>query len=233
MKVLLYIVISLLLFTLLMLLGLLFIRFKILVKGKYWDKKAAADIDAFWIRYFLGVRCRVHDIEHIRFTVWFFGIPLPFTLPLAQREKQKTKRQKTPKGTVPETPAEKNTGGIRDGFFEKIRDLQNIKGELSAYWQRYRSYLKKIFVRYITFSINSLSANIGFAEPSQTGMAAGIAYSIMPNTSLRSVDLQWNYREPNFDLAADTKISMKLYGILCTLICLYRQFKKDQKNEIR
>jgi hypothetical protein len=45
------------------------------------------------------------------------------------------------------------------------------------------------------------------------------------------VDISWDYQKPSFNISAGAKMTMKLYGILRTLLQLYWTYKKDLKNE--
>ena len=84
---------------------------------------------------------------------------------------------------------------------------------------------------YITYSLEFVDAELGLKDPAQTGTTAGILYSIMPLTQLNDVNITWDYQKPSFNFSAGVKMTMKLYGILCTLLHLYRTYKKDLKNE--
>ena len=73
----LYIFLIIILFILLLFGLMLLIPLKTCIKGTYWDKKPTGQMDVYWIKYFIGSRIRIRDLEYIRMVIWFLGIPIP------------------------------------------------------------------------------------------------------------------------------------------------------------
>ena len=207
------------------------------IHGTFWDKNPIGQMDIFWIKYFLGARLRIKDLEHIHILVWFLGIPIPIRFPLSKDKMGKKKKSDTKKDGSVENETEKmdeqkeKESKKKKSLKENIQRVISAKDQISDLWNKYKSYLKKIFVSYITFSLEYVEAELGLKDPAQTGKAAGILYSTLPFTQLKDVNITWDYQKPNFNISAGVKMTMKLYGILCTLLHLYRIYKKDLKNE--
>ena len=231
--IILYILTGAILFLILVSLSVLFIRLKVVINGEYRQRKPRAEIDIYWIKYVFGARCKISDLKYVKITLWLLGIPIPFRLPLSHKKAtpaSDTLQDKNEPRFAREASGEKKT---KEKFIDKIEDLLNTKDNLIALWQKYQVYIKKIYVRYITYSFESFSANIGLREPSQTGTAAAIVYSILPMTPLQDVNIQWDFQQPGLDVSLSTKITMKLYGIFCTLLYMYLAYRKDTKHECK
>lgn len=230
MIIILYILGALLLFAVLFLLFILFIRLKVDINGEYREDKAAACMEIFWVKYFLGARCRIKDLHNLHIVFWILGIPLPVRLPLLHREKIAEEKREE-KVYQPRFAQKSETEKERPGIKARAERLLQLKEPFQELWQKYRVYVRKIYVRYITISFRSLSANIGLKEPSDTGIAASIYYNILIMSNISNIDIGWNFEKPNFDVALRAKITMKLYGIFFTLLQVYRTHKKEIKNE--
>ncbi|MDD3966821.1 MAG: hypothetical protein WC372_07630 [Candidatus Neomarinimicrobiota bacterium] len=226
MMLVLYILGGLLLFLLLLLAFLLFVRFRIHIHGKYSGLASAAEMECFWIKYFLGVRCSVHDLKNLDLRLWIFGIPVPLKLPLSKSVQDF--------GTAPAQPRfekEKQAAEAKKPLRERFRQFDSLPERLKAAKEKHYAYLKRIFVRYITFSSFSLKAEIGFEDPAQTGMAAAIYYSTKTYAIPEHIDLNWNFQDAVFHADLKTKFSMKLYGICVTLLQLLLKIRKERKHE--
>ncbi|MDZ7797641.1 MAG: hypothetical protein U5N56_11640 [Candidatus Marinimicrobia bacterium] len=171
MIIILYILGALLLFAVLFLLFILFIRLKVDINGEYGEDKAAGCMEIFWVKYFLGVRCRIKDLHYLHIVFWILGIPLSVRLPLLHREKTAEEKREE-KVREPRFVQKTETKKERPGIKARTDRLLQLKESLLELWRKYRVYVRKIYVRYITFSFGSLSANIGLKEPSDTGIAA-------------------------------------------------------------
>jgi hypothetical protein len=217
------------------LLLMLFIQLKVRLKGEFQDSHASGEIELYWIKYLFDLRCKVENTDHLRFILRFFFIPISFRLPLKHETVTRPPREEK-KEDVPTPRYEKEfTSDIqseRPPLRDRFEDLLDIKDRIRGAWKTFYPDIKKIYVRYITFSCESLNAKIGFPEPSQTAMVAGMSYSIMPLSPFRTADIQWDFENPGVALAARIKITMKLYGILCKLLHLYWIYKKGKNNEI-
>ena len=77
----LYIFLGLIAFILLMTAFMILVPLKIYIKGTYWDKKPTGQMDIYWVKYFVGTRLRIKDLEHIHILIWFLGIPIPIRFP--------------------------------------------------------------------------------------------------------------------------------------------------------
>jgi len=233
----LYIFLGLIAFLLLFTVLAIFIPFKMYIKGTYWDKNPTGQMDVYWIKYYIGARLRIKDLEYIHILIWFLGIPIPFRLPLSKKKTSKKNKADIKKDKVQESTSQEMDSTAKKESKEKKSLKENILGILEAkdktteFWNKYKAYIKKIFVSYITFSLEFVEAKVGLKNPAQTGKMAGILYSILPLTKLKNVNIVWDYQKPNFNIATGVKMTMKLYGILCTLLQLYRIYKKDLKNE--
>ncbi len=228
MIIILYILGGILLFLLLLLLALLFIPLKSHISGEYRENNARARMEIFWIKYVLGARFRIADLEHLHVRIWFLGIPVPLRLPLTHKKQvpETGEAEKPPEPRfVREEEAKKETPPIH----KRLNRLEQTKGKLLSLWQEYQGYLRKIYVRYITFSFGSLSARIGLKEPSDTGMAAAVYYNLMIIRRISELSIQWDFERPRLDLALKAKITMKLYGIFFTLLQVYMKYKKEAK----
>ncbi|MCF7832711.1 MAG: hypothetical protein K9N05_03935 [Candidatus Marinimicrobia bacterium] len=217
---------------------MIFIPFKIFIKGTYWDKKPIGQMDVYWIKYFLGSRLRIKDLNHIHILLWFFGIPIPFRLPLSRNKAKKEKVSDVENKELLKSESKKqdetDNDEVKDkkSLKENIQDLIGAKDKISDLWNKYKEYIKKIFVSYITFSLEYLDAELGLKDPAQTGKVAGILYSTLSIAPLKGVNISWDYLKPSFNIAAGVKMTMKLYGILRTLLRIYCTYKKDLKNEV-
>ncbi|MCK4530214.1 MAG: hypothetical protein KAU44_03485 [Candidatus Marinimicrobia bacterium] len=233
----LYIFLGLIAFLLLYATAVIFIPFKMFIKGTYWDKNPTGQMDTYWIKYFLGVRLRIKDLEHIHVLIWFLGIPIPIRLPLSKDKVSKKKKSDTEKRGSVENETEKmdklkeKETKKKNSLKENILDVIGAKDQISDLWNKYKGYIKKIFVSYVTFSFEYLDAELGLKDPAQTGKVAGILYSTLSIKPLKDVNISWDYQKPSFNISAGAKMTMKLYGILCTLFQLYWTYKKDLKNE--
>ena len=88
----LYIFLGLIAFILLMTAFMILVPLKIYIKGTYWDKKPTGQMDIYWVKYFVGTRLRIKDLEHIHILIWFLGIPIPIRFPLSvEKIKKKNK----------------------------------------------------------------------------------------------------------------------------------------------
>ncbi len=229
--IILYILAGTILFFILVFLGILFIRLKVVINGEYWQREPRAEMDIYWIKYVFCARCKIHDLKYVHITLRLLGIPIPFRLPLSHEKATPapdTLEDKNEPRFAREASGEKET---KETFIDKIEGLLSTKDNLITLWQKYHIYIKKIYVRYVTYSFESFSANIGLQEPSQTGTAAAIVYSILPMTSLQNVNIQWDFQQPRLDVSLGTKITMKLYGIFCTLLFMYLTYRKDTRHE--
>ena len=236
--IILYIFIGIILFTILLLGLMVFIPLKTYIKGTYWDKKPAGQMDVYWIKYFLGSRIRIRDLQYIRIMIWFFGIPIPLKFKLKQDEigKPEEKIDKdSPKKESENEPIKVEDKDLKENktIRERINEIIDIKDKVKDLWDRYRHYFKKIFVSYVTFSIDFIETEIGLEDPSQTGIAAGIVYSALSIRPLDNIRISWDYAKPNFNISSGIKMTMNLYGILRTLLSLYFRFKKDKKNDFQ
>ncbi|MBW6458795.1 MAG: hypothetical protein K0B52_06520, partial [FCB group bacterium] len=211
------------------LLSTLFIQLKVRLQGAYCDKKGSGEISLYWIKYVFDLRCRIADTDHLHFVLRLFFIPIPFRLSLKKTasahrvkepKKAETQKPRFEKEMVPESTPEK------EALKDRITHLLDTKDQLFDVWKKYYPFLKKIYVRYITFTPESLTARIGFSEPSQTALAAGMSYSIIPLSPFHMADIQWDFEDQGLAFALRIKITMKLYGIFCTLLHLYWVYNK-------
>lgn len=216
---------------------MIFIPLKMYIQGTFWDKIPTGQMDIYWIKYFLGARLRIKDLKHIHILIWFLGIPIPIRLPLSKNKVSKRKKSDTEEeGSVEnetekmDEPKEKETKK-KNSLKENIQDVIDAKDQIGDLWNKYKRYIKKIFVSYVTFSFEYLDAELGLKDPAQTGKVAGILYSTLSIKPLKDVNISWDYQKPSFNISAGAKMTMKVYGILCTLLQLYWTYKKDLKNE--
>ena len=232
----LYIFLGLLAFMLIFTAIMIFIPFKIYIQGTYWDKNPTGQMDVYWLKYYIGARLRIKDLEHIHILIWFLGIPIPLKLPLSKDKKMKNvsdkKKVKESKNTAEkeDSTSEKEPKN-KKSFTENVQGIFDAKDKIRDTWNKYKAYFKKIFVSYVTYSLEYVDAELGLKDPAETGKTAAILYSTLPLANLHDVNITWNYQKPSFNISAGVKITMKLYGILCTLLHLYRTYKKDLKNE--
>jgi hypothetical protein len=235
----LYIILGILLFLLLFIAFVLFIPLRSYIKGTYWDKKPTGQMEVYWIKYFLGVRLRIKDIEQLHILIWFLGIPIPLKMPLKkveQKEQKEEAEQKTENSLDEEHDPiriEEEETGPDKKFSQKLKDILDAKDNVKTLWLKYQAYIQKIFVSYITFSVDYIDTEIGFSDPSQTGMAAGIVYSALSLRPLDNIKVSWDYTKPNFNVSSGIKMTMNLYGIFRTLLSLYLRYKKERKNDIQ
>ena len=219
----------------LLLLPLLFLAFTLLVplktaiRGEYWNKRPSGEAEIFWIKRVLGLRFRIHDLNYVYGRVWFLGIPVPFRLPLSKGKKPPKRRaaKKVPEPRFTRKEAPPSSPGIR----RRVEGLADMKEPLQEFWRTYGPYIRKIYVRYITISHRSLTANIGLEDPCGTGIAAAAYYNLLVFRKINNIDLRWDFEKPNVDLLLRAKITMKLYGILFTLLQVYRIYKKEKNHE--
>ena len=236
--IILYIFLGIIGFLLLLLAIMLFIPFKIYMKGTYWDKIPAGQMDTYWIKYFIGARLRITDKEYIRILVWFCGLPIPLRFKISDKiEKKVTKKNENIDEKIENEPIRINEKDDiqkdNTDLKEKISNLVKAKDKVFAFWDRYKEYIKKLYVSYITFSIDFIDTELGLKDPSQTGMIAGIVYSTLALRPLENIKVNWDYAKPKFNIRTGIKMSMNLCGILCTLLKLFLRFKKDKKNEVQ
>jgi len=235
--IILYIFLGLIAFLLLLAVTMIFIPFKMYIQGTFWDKNPTGQMDIYWLKYFLGARLRIKDLEHIHILIWFLGIPLPIRLPLSKDIVSKKKKSDTEKDGSTENESETNDkpkekeAKKKNSLEDNIQRVIAAKDQISDLWNKYKGYIKKIFVSYITFSFEYLDAELGLKDPAQTGKMAGILYSTLSIKPLKDVNISWDYQKPSFNISAGVKMTMKLYGILRTLLQLYWTYKKDLKNE--
>ncbi|MEA2078234.1 MAG: hypothetical protein U9O95_09490 [Candidatus Marinimicrobia bacterium] len=233
------ILLGLLLFILFFMAMMVFIPLKMYTKGTYWDKNPTGQMEVYWVKYFLGARLRIRDLDRIHILIWFLGIPIPLRLPLKPKKGTEDVEQKDNKKTEkdeekPEDPIKvEDKEEDKKGLKEKISEIINAKDTVKDLWEKYKEYIKKLFVSYITFSFEYIDAELGLKDPAQTGMAAGIVYSALSIKPLENIKISWDYAKPNFNISAGIKMTMNLYGILRTLLSLYLRYKKDKKNEVQ
>jgi len=236
--IILYIFLGIIGFLLILLAIMLFIPLKIYMKGTYWDKAPAGQMDTYWIKYFMGARLRITDKEYVRILIWFFGIPIPLKFKISDKTEKKAKTsdkskieqiENEPVRISEKEDAQKHNPDLK----EKISNLLKAKDRVLAFWDRYKEYFKKLYVSYITFSIDFIDTELGLKDPSQTGMIAGIVYSTLALRPLDNIKVSWDYAKPKFNIKTGIKMSMNLCGILCTLLKLFLRFKKDKKNELQ
>ena len=236
--IILYIFLGIIGFLLFLLAIMLIIPFKIYMKGTYWDKTPAGQMDTYWIKYFIGARLRITDKEYIRILIWFFGIPVPLKFKISDKVGNKVKKSdENKKGKFENEPVrvseKEDTQKDNTDLKGKISNLLKAKDRVLAFWDRYKEYIKKLYVSYITFSIDFIDTELGLKDPSQTGMIAGIVYSTLALRPLDNIKVSWDYAKPKFNIKTGIKMSMNLCGILCTLLKLFLRFKKDKKNEVQ
>ena len=235
--IILYIFLGLLVFLLFLAMLMIFIPFKMYIQGTFWDKNPTGQMDIFWIKYLLGARLRIKDLQHIHILIWFLGIPIPIRLPLSKDKMSKKKKSEAEEGGTVENETEKmdepkgKESKKKNSLKENIQRVISAKDQISDLWNKYKEYIKKIFVSYVTFSFEYLDAELGLKHPAQTGKVAGILYSTLSIKPLKDVNISWDYQKPSFNISAGVKMTMKLYGILRTLLKLYWTYKKDLKNE--
>ena len=234
-KILLFIIVFLLCWLALM----LFLPFRIYIKGTYWNNLPTGQMDVYWIKYILGARFKIRDMEKLHILVWFFGIPIPLTLPLKKEpvseEKKNEKEEEKPEDPI--RIEDRDTSEEKDekpkNLQEKVRDILDLKEKIGDVWGKYKAYIQKIYVSYITFSLDYIDAELGLKDPATTGMTAGIVYSALSLKPIDAIHIHWNYQNPGFNISAGLKMTMNLFGILCTLVSLYYRYKKDNKNEVQ
>ena len=234
--IILYIFLGIIIFILLLLAMTLFIPVKTYIMGTFWDKKPTGLMEVYWIKYFFGSRIRIKDMEHLHILIWFFGIPIPLKFPLKKDDFKKKKSTESKEKHASEDPngpvkIDENGSTNKESLGQKINKIVEAKDEVKKLWDSYKDYLRKIFVSYVTFSLEYIDAELGLEDPSKTGMAAGIVYSALSIKPLDNIRISYDYAKPNFNISAGIKMTMNLYGILCTLLGLYFSYKKDKKNE--
>ena len=234
----LYVFLGIIAFFLLLSASMIFIPFKMFSKGTYWDKNPTGQMDVYWIKYFLGARVRIKDLKYIHILIWFLGIPIPIKFPLSNKktenEPQDLKKGKKKKSKEIPAVDEKipDESKKRKNIKERVLKIVSAKDTVKELWLKYKDYINKIFVSYITFSFEYIEAELGLKDPAQTGIVAGIAYSTLSLKPLENIKVSWNYQKPNFNISGGIKMTMNLYGILRTLLSLYFRYKKDKKNEV-
>jgi glutaredoxin len=234
--IILYIFLGLIAFILLFTAFAVFVPFTTHIDIKYWNEQPDVKLELFWIKYVIGARIRLKDLEKLQILIWFFCLPIPIKLSLKKEDtdgkkhsserKEKQKENKQEETQVPKT--ESNNKSI----LQKLDDILKIKDQVLAFWRKYKEEIKKIYVRYITISLKYLELELGSDDPAQTGKVAGIVYSTLPFVPTNKIKIAWNYQKQTFNISAGIKSTMKFYGILCTLLHLYKCYKKDKKNEV-
>lgn len=234
--IILYIFLGLIAFILLFTAFAVFVPFRTHIDIKYWNEQPDLKLELFWIKYVMGVRIRLKDLEKLRILIWFFCLPIPIRLSLKKDEKEKKeirsekkenqKEKKRDETQVPKTESKNKS------ILQKLDEILKIKDEVVAFWRKYKEEIKKIYVRYITISLKYLELELGSGDPAQTGEIAGIVYSTLPFVPTNKIKIAWNYQKQTFNISAGIKSTMKFYGILCTLLHLYKCYKKDKKNEV-
>lgn len=231
----LYIFLGLISFILLFTTFVILVPFKFYLDAAYWNNDPKAKVEVYWIKYIFGARVSLKDLEKLRILIWFFGIPIPFSLSLNPKEK-KTKREGKDKEQKDENKDEVRSSEKQEPKKKSIKqqfaNILGAKDMVIDFWDKYKAYFKKIFVRYITFSLEFLELELGFDDPAQTGKIAGIVYSTLPFVPMKNINVAWNYQKQKINISSGLKITMKFYGILCTLLKLYSSYKKDKKNEV-
>ncbi len=241
--IILYILLGIFLFLLLLLAMFLFVPTKICMQGSFWDGEINAKLDAYWIKYVFGMRIRLLDMEKLKIIVWFLAIPIPFSLPFKNAKAQddlnnkakikedvkvQDKVEEDEMISIEEEESEKKPDD-KKSLREKLEDILQIKDTLIAFIRKNWSDIKKIFVTYITFSIEHLDLNLGMGDPAQTGKMAGNLYTALTFIPVKRVNLSWDFTKACFNIDASIKIIMKFYGILLTLLKLYRSYKREVK----
>ncbi len=210
---------------LLLLFLLLLLPFRIAINASYSEKKPAAKMDCYWIKYFLGFRCSIEDLQKLNICLWIFAIPIPFKLSL-----DKIKKSGQLSAEQPAYAKEKKTEKTKKRLSEYMQKFSLLKKE---YREKYEVYLKKIFVSYITFTSLSLKVDLGLNDPARTGMLAAIYYFTRVYAIPFDVDFNWDFQDEVFNAYLKTKISMNLFKICLILLQLFFKNKKERKNESR
>lgn len=225
----LYIIAAIFLFILLLFCLLLLLPFRVNIHGAYKSKNPEADFSAFWIKYLLGLRIYLHDLNYIKIRIWILGIPLSFKVPLKKGVKKTVTRENINR---PRFEHKQESGDEKkQGVEERIDKIYQIVRESGELWDTYGVYIRKIFVRYITFYPLKLEANIGLRDPALTGEAAATYYIIKTYSYAKNVNIAWNFTRPSLELALRIKITMRLYGIFLTLLQLYWKYKRIKSYE--
>lgn len=227
----LYILLGIVLFLLFSVAFIIFIPFKTYIQGSYWDNDLHAMAEFYWIKYIFGARIRLLEMEKLKIVIWFIGIPIPFKISLKKKEEREEKKQQddteeiisvNEKDQRSKSPKEKNN------FRKKIEDIIKIKDIATAFLKKNWSNIKQIFVSYVTFSIEYLELELGLDDPAKTGKIAGNLYTALEIVPVKRVNLSWNFQKQTFNIDAGIKIIMKFYGILLTLLKLYRFYKRNK-----
>lgn len=231
--ILLYILLGILLFLLLFLAFIIFVPFKTYIQGSFWEGDLNAMAEVYWIKYIFGARVRFLDMEKLKLLVWFFAIPIPFKISLKKDRKEEDKSKTIEADPEMISIKENEKPEKEKSFREKIDDIINVKDTLIRFYRKNQDDIKKIFVTYVTFSIEYFKLELGLKDPAETGKIAGNLYTALAILPVKRVNLSWNFQKKTFNIDAGLKIIMKFYGIFITLLKLYRFYKKDKKNGIQ
>lgn len=226
--IILYIFLGILAFLLLFLAMTLFIPSKTRIQASFWDGDLNATLELYWIKYFFGARIRLLEMEKLKILIWFLGIPIPIKLSL-KNDKEVEKEESDLADeiiSVDEKKSQKKEASKKKDLREKIEDIIKIKDELISYIRKNWTDIKNIFVSYVTFSFEHLELELGMGDPAKTGKMAGNLYTIMQFLPLKNVKLSWDFAKQRFNIDIGIKIIMKFYGILLTLLKLYRAYKR-------
>lgn len=225
----LYIIAAILLFILLLFCLLLLLPFRVNIHGAYKSKNSEADFSAFWIKYLLGVRIYLYDLNNIKIRISILGIPLSFKIPLKKGVKKTVTRENInrPRFEQKQESGDEKRQNVEERI-DKIRQIVRESGEL---WDTYGVYIRKIFVRYITFYPLKLQANVGLRDPALTGEAAATYYIIKAYSYAKNVNISWDFTQPSLDVDLRIKISMRLYGIFITLLQIYWKYRRIKSHE--
>lgn len=227
--IILYIIAAFLIFILLLFSLLLLLPLRMYVNATYQNKNPKAEISAFWIKYLLGTRIFLDNMNKMQIRLWILGIPLPIKVPLKKDVKKAAVNDKIkrPRFAQTQDTAKKKKHSI-EKLIDKILQIIRENGDL---WDTYSVYIRKIFVRYITYYSLRLQANIGLRDPALTGEAAATYYIIKTYRFAENVNITWDFRQPAFEADLQTKISMRLYGIFLTLLQLYWKYRRIKSYE--
>jgi hypothetical protein len=160
------------------LLLMLFIQLKVKLKGEFHDHKGSGEMELYWIKYICDLRCRIESTDHIHFVLRLLFIPISFRLPLKHDTTgRRVKEEKKEETQIPRYEKEiaSKTASQKQTLSDRLEDLLETKDHIRNLWKKFRPDIKKIYVRYITFSCESLKAKIGLSEPSQTAIVAGMS----------------------------------------------------------
>ncbi|MFA6618649.1 MAG: hypothetical protein WCT23_06250 [Candidatus Neomarinimicrobiota bacterium] len=227
-----YIILGILLFLLLFLAFVLFVPFKTYIQGSFREADLNAVGEFYWIKYLFGARVKFLDMDKLKILIWIFAIPIPLTMSL-KKEKKEDNKPKNEEARAKKTsiegekkPLEKSEE--KENFRERIDAIIKVKNAAIRFYTKNQADIRKIFVTYVTFSIEYFELELGLGDPAKTGKMAGKLYTALAIVPVEELDLSWNFQKKTLNTAAGIKISMKFYGILITLLKLYRFYKKDK-----